>query len=615
VSLSGYAARIGCTRAHLERLGLVEEHYRGKRAVRIPYFDENGREVARRWRVALEKSEGLDQRFAHRRGDPLLLYGLWQLKEIHAAGYVVLVEGESDCHVLWAHGFPALGIPGANSYRDDWSGHLEGVERVYVVREPDQGGERLTAKLATSRLADRLFVVDLPDAGDAKELYLRDRKAFRESFESALRAARAYPEERADADAARRAELWNRCRGLAESPDILARFAGELPRVGVVREIRYAQILYLALTSRLLERPVSVAGKGPSAAGKSHVLERTLLFFPPSAYYVLSGMSEHAMAYSQEPLSHRMLVIYEAVGMESDFVSYLIRSLLSEGRIRYETVEKTSEGLRSRVIERTGPTGLLVTTTAVSLHPENETRILSVTADDSREQTQAVLLATAEGNRSAPDLEPWRALQGWLELGAREVEIPYATDLAKLIPPIAVRLRRDFVQVLNLIKSHALLHQPRRPRDSENRVVAQLEDYAAVRPLIAGVVSESVEATVSDTLRETVRAVESLLTEGAETVSIAALSQRLKLDRSAVSRRARSATQRGYLKNLETRKRQEARLVLGDPLPDDQELLPTLELLAEAVCTCAARTGGVKKTPSRAPDLEPAAERRRRIAL
>ena len=97
--------------------------------------------------------------------------------------------------------------------------------------------------------------------------------------------------------------------------------------------------------------------------------------FPASAHYALSAMSERALAYSEEPVKHRMLVIYEAAGTQGDFATYLMRSLLSEGHVRYETVEKTKDGLKARLIEREGPTGLIVTTTAVNLHPENETRM------------------------------------------------------------------------------------------------------------------------------------------------------------------------------------------------------------------------------------------------
>jgi hypothetical protein len=110
-------------------------------------------------------------------------------------------------------------------------------------------------------------------------------------------------------------------------------------------------------------------------------------------------MSEHALAYSQEPLRHRFLVLYEAEGMNAKFTSYLIRSLLSEGRIRYETVDKTKAGLIPKLIEREGPTGLL-TTTAVLLHPENGTRLLSITVTDTKEQTRNITRAMAKVNQS-----------------------------------------------------------------------------------------------------------------------------------------------------------------------------------------------------------------------
>src|SRR5206468_1584097 len=100
--------------------------------------------------------------------------------------------------------------------------------------------------------------------------------------------------------------------------------------------------LYLAMTTRLLDRPVSLLVKAQSSAGKNYVIDRVRRFFPPSAYYELTSMSERALAYSEEPLAHRMMVLYEAAGLHGEFASYLIRSLLSEGRLRYETVEKTS---------------------------------------------------------------------------------------------------------------------------------------------------------------------------------------------------------------------------------------------------------------------------------
>jgi len=267
-------------------------------------------------------------------------------------------------------------------------------------------------------------------------------------------------------------------------------------------------------------------------------------------------------------------VIYEAAGMASDFATYLVRSLLSEGRLRYETVEKTKEGLVPRLIEREGPTGLIVTTTSLRLHPENETRMLSLTMTDTREQTAAVFEALAKENCVEIDLTRWHALQTWLATGPNLVVIPFAGRVAKLVPPVAVRLRRDFKTVLMLVRAHALLHQASRRKDQNGRVIAEIEDYAVVRQLIADLVAVGVDATIRPEVREVVKTVAALLEKGREEVRQSDLKSALELDKSAISRRVADALDGGFLKNLEDRKGRPARLVLGDALPDNREILP-----------------------------------------
>ena len=83
------------------------------------------------------------------------------------------------------------------------------------------------------------------------------------------------------------------------------------------------------------------------------------------------------------------------------------------------------------------------------------------------------------------------------------------------MPPVAVRLRRDFKTVLMLIRAHALLHQATRQKDEAGRIIATIEDYAAVRELVADLVAAGVEATVRPEVRETVAAVADLIREGA----------------------------------------------------------------------------------------------------
>jgi hypothetical protein len=70
-----------------------------------------------------------------------------------------------------------------------------------------------------------------------------------------------------------------------------------------------------------------------------------------------------------------------------------------------------------------------------------------------------------------------------------------------------------------------------------------------------------------------VSAVAVLVAGGSET-TVTAVAARLDLDKSAALRRVRVATERGYLRNLEEKRGRPARIVLGEPLPDEQEVLP-----------------------------------------
>jgi len=575
-NLENYAAVKGLPAEFLKKLELTGRNYRGKPAVRIPYRDEHGEEKSIRFRTALEKSEdGTDNRFRWRSGSKAMLYGLERLEKIRKAGYVVLVEGESDAQTLWYHKLPALGIPGAGNWKAEWTSYLEGIERIYAVIELDQGGEALLDKLAPSGIGDRLYIIELGEHKDAGGLYLAGQENFKERFITALKGAERWEDRRRAEQEAQSRQAWGVCKDLVLVlvPNILEHFARDLARSGVAGESRIAKLLYLAVTSRLLQKPVSIAVKGPSSGGKSYLTEQVLRFFPESSYYALTAMSEHALAYSDEPLQHRFLVLYEASGMESDFQTYLIRSLLSEGKVRYETVEKTSEGMKPRLIEREGPTGLIVTTTAVRLHPENETRLLSLTVTDTQDQTRAVMAALAnEADGGGLDVNVWRALQVWLEGAERRVTVPYAADLAGLIPPIAVRLRRDFGAILNLIRAYAVLHQASRKRDGEGRIIAAVEDYARVRELVAELVSDGLGATVPATVRETVEMVRKLKEETEEPATVADLAEELELDKSAVRRRVKAAGD--YINNLEDKRGKPAQLVPGANLPDDVEVLP-----------------------------------------
>jgi len=165
-------------------LGIVEE----SRGLRIPYYMLDGMPAPRyRIRTALTAKEG--SWWNKGLGD-IIPYGLERLAEARQAGFLVVVEGESDCWTLWFHQFPALGLPGADMTSKLKSDYLAGIERLYVVREPDAAGtkfvEDVARLLTTWGWQGTASVVSLPDAKDPNELHQQDWKGFKAAFQYAL---------------------------------------------------------------------------------------------------------------------------------------------------------------------------------------------------------------------------------------------------------------------------------------------------------------------------------------------------------------------------------------------------------------------------------------------
>lgn len=394
------------------------------------------------------------------------------------------------------------------------------------------------------------------------------------------------PEEEAALDAARLKELEASAHSIICQRDVLAAFAEELRQV-IAGEERNAKLLYLSGTSRLFPKTMHVAIKGTSSGGKSELRKRVEEFFPPESVVSFTSMSEKALIYHEGDFTNKILSLGEAAATEEQsFQDYLLRELMSEGKLRHQSPQKTGSGIVTVTIEKNGPVAFWVTTTKNKLHPENETRMISLEIDDSESQTRAVLrkVAQVEGlNRieAQVDRSRWHDFQRWLEAGERRVVVPFAASLSDKIPAASVRLRRDFGQIIRAIKAHALLHREHRERDGLGQIVASLDDYRAVADLMGRIVAESSGVAVNPEMQETIDAV-ALLTknmpddQGASALDIA---RQLKLDKSAAWRRLKNAQLEGFVVNLEARRGQPGRYRRTTQKIEPMELLPPAEAL------------------------------------
>ena len=390
---------------------------------------------------------------------------------------------------------------------------------------------------------------------------------------------------------------------LAQNENILSVLIEDLRQCGLVGEENAAKLLYLAFTSRVFPRPVSLVIKGPSAGGKSFLLGCVLQMLPDEAHMVRTAVSPTALVRTEESLKHRVLVVQEGVGFTGEKGEYFLRSLLSEGRLSYEVTGTAEEGFVARKIEKEGPTGLIFTTTKSSVHPENETRLLSISVDDSREQIRKVLYAAVEDRENINDhvdFARWHRLHKLVTSGEINVRMPFGTQLVDAINPNANRLKRDFVQVVTLIRAHALLHRTNRQTDEAGNIGATVHDYEVVRGLVEDILAAGVEASVPKEVRETVEAVIKLNGAGPqpppdrpldirmEDIAVPAqakdVAKDLGLDKGTTSRRISLAIELGYLQDMgDKAPGRPMKLFPAEELPIDRQVLPTAAQLSEAL--------------------------------
>ena len=178
--------------------------------VKITYYDEFGRSLGcrQRRRTALSAHDGSSWYLSENPDDKIVPYGLRRLDDERKAGsgYLILVEGESDCWTLWYHDFPTLGIPGADCCNILMLEHLAGFDTLFLSKEPGQGGETfilgMTRRLQKLGWKGDIRILTMPDGikdpNDLHKRYLGIPGEFKEQLQAALDKSTPAPEPEKD---------------------------------------------------------------------------------------------------------------------------------------------------------------------------------------------------------------------------------------------------------------------------------------------------------------------------------------------------------------------------------------------------------------------------------
>ncbi len=255
-----------------------------------------------------------------------------------------------------------------------------------------------------------------------------------------------------------------------QSPDLINAICDGFDRCGLVGEKANRLAAYLACTSRKLARPLAVIVQSTSAAGKSMLMESVLAMFPEEDQIKYSAMTGQSLYYLGETnLKHRILAIVEEEGAEK--ASYALKLLQSEGELTIASTGKDPNTGRMETQEYhvEGPVMIFLTTTSIDIDEELQNRCLTLTVDESREQTERI----HELQRKA------RTLEGLRLKKKRQQTLDLMRNAQRLINPVDIvnpyadrltftaertRTRRDHEKYLTLIDTVALLHQHQRPR-------------------------------------------------------------------------------------------------------------------------------------------------------
>lgn len=213
-----------------------------------------------------------------------------------------------------------------------------------------------------------------------------------------------------------------RAMALLRSPRFFCKVLEALGREGLVGEERNALVIFVVAVSRLLSRPLNLFVKGQSSSGKNHSVRKVLRLFPAKCIFEITNSSEKAWNYMGARLRHK-IVFFQEESVAFGGKQHPARLLISENRLeRLVTVRRGAEFTTKKQVTE-GPVACISTTTKDQLQVDDETRHLSVWADESSAQTGRIVHAHLREATplSEKEIRTWYAVQ---ELLAERSKVP-----------------------------------------------------------------------------------------------------------------------------------------------------------------------------------------------
>ncbi len=253
-----------------------------------------------------------------------------------------------------------------------------------------------------------------------------------------------------------------------KNPKLLDEIDEDYTKLGYARERKNKILLYLIMTSRLMDNPLHGILISRSGAGKSLLVEITEQLCPPEDMVSVSDLSAQALYYyGKDDLKNKFIVIGEKEG--SAGAEYPLRELITRRSITkaIPMKDQVTGEIKTVSITVNGPISLAETTTSSNLNPENLNRCFVLSIDESEEQTRIIHQLqrknyTLKGYLQKRELDKIIEKNIYAQRLLEPVLVfnPYAESLT--FPSASLKTRRDNEKFLRLINVICFLHQYQR---------------------------------------------------------------------------------------------------------------------------------------------------------
>jgi hypothetical protein len=262
-----------------------------------------------------------------------------------------------------------------------------------------------------------------------------------------------------------------------KSKDLLKRIVGDFDALGFIGEKHNKLLGYIAAVSRLQPDPLALLILSRSGAGKTSLQDAVCKFVPPESAIQYTRMTGQSLFYrDQNALKNKVLAIEEEEGMQD--AMYSIKTLISSQKLSIAATRTDAKTGKFSVDEYTvtGPVVVIVSTTNPdALDDETKQRFLTLTIDESPEQTKSILLAQRTKNshtwyQMTADESGITKLHHNMQRLLKPLTVTFPDELKITWPFSRLQMRREQQKFLSLVKALALLHQNQRKTGTMKRL-------------------------------------------------------------------------------------------------------------------------------------------------